>query len=174
MKKIMPIIILLGLLLIPSTPYALDPQAGAKFKNAGMIQVQTPDPAKDQITLTHLKTRKVEPIKSGKLAVVPVGTYRLRVVMVDETYDGKVTVRRAERTDAIIGFGKLKVKGPRNALVQVFEKKQGKLMAEFPAGESQILPRGLYEVRVRMNGIESQRSDLLVVSSRTSELKIRS
>ena len=49
-----------------------------------------------------------------------------------------------------------------------------KLMAEFPAGKSQILPRGLYEVKIQRNGMESERSDVLVLSSKTSELKVRS
>ncbi len=175
MKKTLSIgwILALFLVLSPSAR-ALDPQAGVKFKNAGMIHIQTPDAAKDEITLTHFKTGKIVPVKAGKVEVVPVGTYKLRVVMEGETYNGKVTVRRAERTDAVVGYGKLKVKGPRNAMVQVFDKKQGKLMAEFPAGKSQILPRGLYEVKIQRNGMESNRSDVLVLSSKTSELKIRS
>ena len=175
MKKTLSIGWTLALFLFLGPPVqALDPLAGAKFKNAGMIHIQTPDPAKDEITLTHLKTGKVEPVKSGKVEVVPVGTYKLHVAMEGETYDGKVTVRRAERTDAVIGYGKLKVKGPRNALVRVFEKKQGKLMAEFPANKTQILPRGLYEVKIQWKGMESDRSDVLVLSSKTSELKVRS
>jgi hypothetical protein len=153
---------------------ALDPYAGAKFKNAGMLHVQTPDASKDEITLTNLKTGKVEGIKSGKLEIVPAGTYQLHVVMAGEIYNGKVTVRRTERTDVTVGFGKLKVKGSRSALVKVFEKKQGKLVAEFPANKTQLLPRGLYEVKINVNGMEGQKSDVLIVSSKTSELKIRS
>jgi len=175
MKKIIPFGLTIAFLLFLNSPAkALDPYAGPAFKNAGMIHVQTPDAAKDEITLTHLKTGKIEHIKSGKVETVPAGTYKLQVAMEGETYNGKVTVRSTERTDVVVGYGKLKIKGPSSAMVQVFNQKEGTLMAEFPANKTQILPRGRYDLKVRLNGMETRKSDVLVVGGKTSVVKIRS
>jgi len=157
-----------------SPAQALDPYAGSQFDNAGMIHVQTPDPSKDEITLTNLRTHKIETLKSGKLKIVPAGTYRLKVVMEGEIDQRKVTIRPTERTDIVIGYGKLKVVGPRSTLVQVFDKKAGNLIAEFPASQTQLLPRGKYDVKVQVKGIASVKSDVLVVGSKTSVVKVRS
>src|SRR5436189_173095 len=138
---------------------ALDPYARKSMGNFGMIQVQTPNPSKDEILLTATRTGRVETIPSGKVQVVHAGNYKLRVLMEGEEYNGNVVIRPTERTDITVGFGSLKVKGSRSAIVQVFDKKQGKLMAEFPASKTQLLPRGTYEVKVRVNGMETAKSE---------------
>ena len=94
--------------------------------------------------------------------------------MQDYLHSQKVKIAATERTDVIPSFGNLKVKGPRSAVIQVFDKKQGKLMAEFPANQTHTLPRGQYDVKVLFKGMEVSKPDVLVVGNTTSHLNIRS
>jgi len=176
MKKF-PLIasILMFLSLVATTAVALDPVAPRSFRKFGMIYVESPNPQSDSITLIRKKTGFKEPLQSGVLKVVPVGKYRVEVKMQSYHYQQDVWVESTERTDVIVpGYGNLKVNAPNPSavMVEVYPKGKGKLVAKFPATEIKTLPRGHYEVRIKVGSFILTQPDVWVVTNTTRILDV--
>ncbi len=155
--------------------WALDPMVPREARHSGMIGVKSPLPASDQVTLIQLSTGEQHTLAPGHLLQVPVGKYRVKVVMQDYQYEQEVLVEPTERTDVVVpGYGGLKVHSRAGeASVEVMQVGTEKPVAQFSALETKILPSGFYDVRIRVGKFTVKQDNVWVVSNTTRELELR-
>lgn len=152
---------------------ALDPVAPREFRSSGMIWVKTPNPTSDKVTITRKSTGFHQTIPSNKIEVVPVGKYQVDVQMGDYHYQQNVLVEPTERTDVEVpGYGNIKVVSPVPAKIHVYKSGTGNLVAKFPSGEIRTLPKGHYDIKIKVGIHTVQKEDIWVVTNTTRVLDV--
>ena len=164
-------LMVLFLLLISVPAMALDPVAPRSERRFGMIYVETPN-STDKISITNQRTgeetKDIKPLTDVK---VQVGDYEVLVKISPKySYTQHVTVRPTERHEIIVpGFGNVRVNG---ACKEVIILKEGKEVTKIKCNEVRTLPRGPYDLKIKIGKYTLDQS-VTVVTNTLREVDVK-
>jgi len=173
MKK-QAIWILLPLLFVSLSVWALDPKAPRSERATGLIYVHTPN-QDDKITLISSRDEKnKQKIISDEEKQVKVGDYLVRVEIAKEyTYEQDVTIRPTERHEVIVpGYGNLRINGT-SGKITVYPVGSKKKIAQFKGGEIRTLPRGVYDIKIQVGKYILDQNGISVVTNTLREIDVK-
>lgn len=157
---------------LPGIPaHALDPVAPRSERRFGLVYVKTPNPD-DKVTLISQRVDgKTQKIKPGEDVKVKVGDYLVTVEMGhDYIYNQDISVRPTERHEVITpGYGNLRVNGP---CKEVLVSQGGKKIAKIKCGKIRILPRGSYDLKIKI-GKYTLDQTVAVVTNTLREIDVK-
>ncbi|MCE9624915.1 MAG: hypothetical protein K8R69_05600 [Deltaproteobacteria bacterium] len=155
--------------------WSLDPLAPRSERGEGRVVVHTPQPD-NAITITNTKSGASFSPKDRETISVPIGDYNLNVKMQDYSYQQNFHVAPTETSFLVVpGFGSLKVDSlhPTDQ-VAVTSEKTGQVVANFPAADTKILPRGHYDVKVDIPGmLPAVQKHVWVVTNTTRVVEVK-
>ena len=173
MKNMMKMTMIVALLLLATTSYALDPYAPKENRSLGFLSVTTPLPDSDKITATHAATGKQYSLKSGEVMHVPVGDYQIQVQLQNNSEQRKTQVLSTERSDVIIvGYGNVKVSATDDAKVEIYRANGGASVGQCKPNAVCTLPSGTYDVEVRGKNWKVK-DPVTVVTNTTREVVVK-
>jgi len=152
--------------------WALDPVAPREERRTGVIYVKTPN-EEDEILLQDqrgdLKDKKIKSLQDEKIRV---GDYLVLVKIKPEyTYEQAVTIRPTERHEIIVpGFGNVRVNGNCKEVLISQEKKK---IAKIKCGEVRTLPRGVYDLKIKLSKKYTLEETVAVVTNTLRELDVK-
>lgn len=152
---------------------ALDPVAPRAFRKFGMLYVKTPSTT-DKVTYTNQQTGESKSLKPAEVEVIPVGKYTIHVTMQDYTYQQDVSVDSTERTDVVVpGYGNIQVNSPLpNTTVEAYQHNSKNLVAKFKANEIKTLPRGHYDIKVKVRNFVIPKDNVYIFTNTTRQLDV--
>jgi len=130
---------------------ALDPVAPKAERVFGFVEVVSPLPESDLCTLIDASGARID-FKPGQMLKVPIGQYLLKVKLQNDEWSKQISVTPTEfNYVAVPGYGNLKVKTPNPAsdTVEVYSE-DGALLRSFPASQTETIPMGTYQVKVKI------------------------
>ncbi|MBF0493243.1 MAG: T9SS type A sorting domain-containing protein [Deltaproteobacteria bacterium] len=169
-------LLLLSLIFICSTSWALDPVAPKSERAFGRIRVKTPLPSDTcEIKGKASQTEgKFIPIPCADMTKVLIGDYELRVKLQNTEWSKEVSILPTEFTEVnVVGFGNIKVSSPNPNLdsVEVLSL-DGRKVREFFTKDTITLPTGTYNLKIKTNKQEVPLNDVVIFSNTTREVSV--